>query len=321
MNRIMIPQTTLSLSLMGCGCAQAGLKWDGKDADYVFDAFFDLGGNLYDSARVYSDWIPGEVGRSERVIGDWLMRSGKRNQVVIATKGGHPDIRIPEKTDMHKNRLTREEMTEDLDLSLKALRTDWIDLYFYHRDDWNLPVEELVETMEAFVKAGKIRCYGCSNWTTERMQAADAYCRKMGYRGFAANQVHFNLGTAHKGPGADDTMVAMDAKMYAYHRNNAQNLVMPYMGLCGGFFNKLMELGEGTVENSEYYSKENLQKQAQIRKIMETYQATITQAVLGFFTCQDFACVPLFGPRNAENLEEAWKTFEIPFEKADYGLE
>ena len=87
MKKIVIPGTDLELSPMGMGCVNAGLKWDGKEADYIFDAFLDMGGNLYDTARVYSDWVLPEIGRSERVLGDWLERSGKRNRIVLITKG------------------------------------------------------------------------------------------------------------------------------------------------------------------------------------------------------------------------------------------
>ena len=69
MKKIVIPDTDLVLSPMGMGCVNAGLKWDGKEADYIFDAFLDMGGNLYDTARVYSDWVLPEIGRSERVLG------------------------------------------------------------------------------------------------------------------------------------------------------------------------------------------------------------------------------------------------------------
>lgn len=320
MKRIRIPETDLSVSSMGCGCVNAGLKWEGKNADEVFDAFFDLGGNLYDTARVYSDWVPTEVGRSERVLGEWLSRSNKRNEIVLVTKGGHPDMRAKD-IDLHKSRLSKEEMEYDLDLSLKALQTDWIDLYFYHRDDRTRTVEELIDTMESFVKAGKIRYYGCSNWTTERMKEADAYCRKMGYRGFSANEMYYNVGSMHKRPAADDTLVLMDQEMLAYHRENPRNLAMPYMGLCSGAFNKWIALGEEAVRESEYYTEENEKVKDQMIKIAEKYHITITQAVLGFFTCQDFACVPLYGPRGADSFAEACGTFEIPFEKTDYIME
>ena len=85
MKTITIPDTDLTLSPLGLGCVKAGLKWDGGEADRLFDAFLYMGGNVYDTARVYSDWIPSERGRSERVIGDWLSRSGKRQDVILMT--------------------------------------------------------------------------------------------------------------------------------------------------------------------------------------------------------------------------------------------
>ena len=75
---VTIPGTDLSLSPMGLGAVNAGLRWDGPDADRIFDAFLDLGGNVIDTARVYSDWIPPEIGRSERAVGDWREVRGTR---------------------------------------------------------------------------------------------------------------------------------------------------------------------------------------------------------------------------------------------------
>lgn len=134
--------------------------------------YLEQGGNVSDTAHVYSDWVPGEKAYSERVIGDWLARSSKRCQIVLITKGGHPDM-TRSTPDLHKSRMTHKDMKEDLDGSLKQLRADYIDLYFYHRDNGNQSVEEEIEVMEEFVKAGKIRYYGCSNWDADQMKAAD----------------------------------------------------------------------------------------------------------------------------------------------------
>ena len=317
MDKIRIPETELELSPLGLGCVNAGIKWDGANADRLFDAFYDMGGNLYDTARVYSDWLPPETGRSERVLGDWLSRSGKRNHVVLITKGGHPDMTVPQ-PDMHANRTTPEDMRKDLELSLQTLRTDYIDLYFFHRDNEALPAGELIEVMEEFVKEGKIRYYGCSNWSTARMREADEYCRLHGYRGFAANQALYNAGLAHMKAPSDDTLTVMDKTMCSYHLENPANLAMPYMAACSGFFHKYLSGGAGAVQNSEYYTEGNIRIAEKLQILAGRYNATLTQVLLGFFTCQGFTCLPLYGPRSAEDLQEAMNAFEIPFEKDDY---
>ena len=316
-DRIRIPGTELELSRMGMGCVNAGVKWDGEDAFRLFDAFLDMGGNVYDTARVYSDWIPPETGRSERVIGDWLRKTGKRHRTILVTKGGHPDMTCPS-PDLHRTRISAENMRTDLELSLRALGTDYIDLYFYHRDNAALPAGELVEIMEHFKKEGKIRYYGCSNWSTARMKEADAYAKEKGYRGFAANQALFNLGQASMNPPADDTLAIMDAEMQQYHRENPANLAMPYMAACGGFFHKLFANGKDAVRSSEYFTPGNLKAAEGLHELMMEYGVSVTQAVLGFFTCRDFTCLPLYGPRNAEDLRDAMETFRIPFRAEDY---
>jgi len=316
--QIIIPDTDLGpMFPLGLGAAQAGLKWDGADADRLFDAFLSFGGNVIDTARVYSDWVKPEIGRSERVLGDWFSRSKKRNHVILFTKGGHPDMNVPV-PDLHLNRLSRQDMVYDVEASLKALRTDYIDIYFYHRDDKSIPVSELIETLQSFVKEGKIRYYGCSNWTSSRMKEADEYCRRMGYRSFVGNEALLNIGYKYMNPLADDTLCYADSEMQEYHKNNSRNLLIPYMGICGGFFHHFLEKGEDSVKDSPYYTEGNIRTAARIKELTEKYGITVSQAVLGFFTQQDFPCLPLYGPRNIENLSEVMKTFEIPFKKSDY---
>lgn len=89
--RFLIPGTDLSGSIPSAlGTVDAGLRWDGADADRIFDTYLGQGGNLIDCAHVYSDWVPDEKARAERVLGDWLTRSGSVMRLRLSTKGGHP---------------------------------------------------------------------------------------------------------------------------------------------------------------------------------------------------------------------------------------
>lgn len=319
MKKIQIENTDLVCAPFGLGTADAGVSWKEEEVDRIFGTYLELGGNVIDTAHVYSDWVPPEIARSERIIGDWLAKTGKRKEIVLVTKGGHPSM-VEEKPDMHKSRMRKQDMVGDLESSLMKLRTDYIDLYFYHRDDVAIPVEETIEVMEEFVKQGKIRYYGCSNWTPERMRAADAYCREKGYRSFIADQMLFNFGTKYMKPMEDDTLCSMDEEMYAYHRENRQNLAMPYMGICSGFFHAYEKKGEEAVKLSPYATEGNLRAAKRLLALKEKYHANLTQLLLGFFTVQDFPCLPLYGTGKPERLKEAAEAFDIVFEKKDFEI-
>jgi aryl-alcohol dehydrogenase-like predicted oxidoreductase len=311
--KVKIPETDLIVSRVALGTVNAGLDYDGLEADRLFDEYLDLGGNLIDSARVYFDWVPPEKGRSERVIGDWLRRSGKRNKIVLITKGGHP-----EKGRMHISRMSQADMEYDLDLSFKALGVDMIDIYFYHRDDLAQPVGELLERMEGFRKAGKIRYYGCSNWTTERMKETDAYAGKHKLRGFIANQMLYNFASGYMKPFDDETMVAMDDGMLAYHKENPGNVAMPYFGVCSGFFHLLSAGNEDQVKASPYYTPQNLELAKKVDRLRYKYNATISQILTGFYMVQPFLTIPLVGSINSEQLNDAWGTLSFNFDPDDF---
>lgn len=315
--RIIVPDTDLSLYPIGLGTVDAGLRWDGAEADRIIGTYLEQGGNVIDTAHVYSDWVPGETARSERTVGDWLARSGKRSQIVLITKGGHPDM-TRTTPDLHESRMTRKDMTEDLDGALKQLRTDYIDLYFYHRDDRNQSVEEEIEVMEEFVKAGKIRYYGCSNWDADRMKAADDYCAKKGYRSFVADQNLLNLGMKYMNPLADDTLGYIRGETFQYHVDNPGNLAMPYMGNCSGFFHILAAKGEDGVRDNSYYTPGNMKVAHRIKELQKKYECSLTQVILGFFFCQPFSCVPLYGSASPERVIDACRTLEVPFTEEDY---
>lgn len=312
MKKIKIKNTDLELGALGFGTVNAGLSWDHEEAFWMFENYLAAGGNLIDTAHVYSDWIPGEIARAERVVGEWIRNRKRTDDFVLMTKGGHPRNET-----MHISRLSRAEMETDLDASLQKLGVDCVDIYFFHRDDVNRPVEELIETMEDFKRAGKIRYYGCSNWTTARMKAADRYCRAKGYRGFVANQDMFNIGVKHMKPFSDLTMVVCDDEMLRYHRES-DNLLMPYMGVCSGFFHNLRTKGIEAVKESCYHTASNLEIASHIYKLCERKDYTVTQALLGFFEVQDFDVLPLASADNREQFAELSRALGTGFDVKDY---
>ena len=310
---LILPGTGLSVSPFGLGCTRAGSAWTGDRADRLLDFFLDHGGNVIDTARIYG--FP-DIGASEATLGEWLHRRGRRHEVVLMTKGGHPEVSA-----MHVSRMSPEDMEADLTSSLHALRTDYVDVYFYHRDDTQQPVGALLERMEDFRRAGRIRFYACSNWSTRRMREADDYARAHGLTGFVGNECLYNLGSDGAGPLMDDTLIRADGEMLAYHQGGTQNTMMPYSGLCEGFFHGLESAAvSDRVKRSPYYTPINLRMAERIAALREKYAATTSQVLAGFFFTRDCPMLPLFGCSSEEHLAELIAAVDIPFIPEDYRL-
>lgn len=307
-----LPGTDLTVSRIGLGTVNAGLDWDGEDAYRIFDEYVALGGNLIDSARIYSDWAPPEIGRSERVIGDWLRRRGRHNDVILITKGGHPCLNA-----MSAGRMRQADMDHDIARSLNTLGVDCIDLYIYHRDDPAQPVGELIERMEGYVRQGKIRYYGCSNWSASRLRDAVEYADQHGLHGFVANQMLFNLGTKHMRPYSDPTMAVMDAAMLRLHRER-DVLAMPYFGLCGGYFHRLCVGNEGSLTDSPYDTAGNRALLGHINALRERYRASVSQILIGFYFAHDLPIVPLAGCKNLQELRDIMQATSVTLSPDDY---
>lgn len=309
-HNIAIPGTDLQVSPVALGTVKAA-TWTQHEADAIFDAYLGDGGNIIDTARIYT---PPTIGISEERIGQWLRSSHKRNQVVLVTKGGHPDIQH-----MHTSRMDLVTMRHDLELSLRALCTETIDVYLYHRDDEHQSVGDLLEVMEQFRREGKIRWYGCSNWRAPRVKEAWRYAQEHGLHGFVANQCEYNVGVRYMKPAKDDTMVAVDEEMLCFHEES-QFTLMAYCSLCGGFFHKLSAYGRDTVREKRYLTEQNLKVTDRLAALQAKYHATLSQVELGFLLIQSFPTIALAGVSKPEQLHDLMNVQNIPFVKQDYQL-
>ena len=153
----------------------------------LLDAFVAAGGNLVDTADMYSTWVPGHKGgESETVLGKWLAKSGNREKVVLATKVGKP-------MGAGRSGLSKSYILRAAEDSLRRLRTDRIDLYQSHEDDLETPLEETMEAFSALVRQGKVRAIGASNFDAGRlMKSLDASARR-GYPAYCCLQPLYNL--------------------------------------------------------------------------------------------------------------------------------
>jgi aryl-alcohol dehydrogenase-like predicted oxidoreductase len=153
----------------------------------LLDAYVDSGLEFIDTADVYSKWVPGNKGgESETIIGNWLKKSGKRDNVVIATKVGKPMAD-------DKKGLSKAYITKAVEDSLKRLQTDYIDLYQSHDDDKNTPLEETMSAFTDLIKQGKVRAVGASNFSAARLQEALAVSKTNGFARYETLQPEYNL--------------------------------------------------------------------------------------------------------------------------------
>lgn len=222
----------LPLSKIVLGCCDFGSSRSEAEAFRQLDMYYDAGGRTLDTARIYAAWLPGGESASERTVGRWLKARGRRRDMTVATKGGHPPL-----TDMHSSRLSPAELEGDLEESLRALDTDCIDLYFLHRDDPGRPVGEIMDTLGRFIKAGKVRALGASNWTAARIREANAYAEAAGIPPFAISQLQWSLAVCRPADFGDDTLVCMDEGEYAAYLDMGLP-VMAYSSQAKGVLSK-----------------------------------------------------------------------------------
>ena len=150
----------------------------GREANALLDEMFAAGITAYDTARKYD--------RAEECLGKWICSRRNREKIFLLTKCGHPGP-------LGNARVNRRAMRADLERSLSALKTDYVDALLLHRDDERVPVGEVVEIFNEMFREGKIRAFGGSNWRHERIAAANAYAEQKGMRPFSFSSPNFGL--------------------------------------------------------------------------------------------------------------------------------
>jgi aryl-alcohol dehydrogenase-like predicted oxidoreductase len=169
----------LDVSIVGLGCNNFGRRLDVDQTRAVVDAALEEGVTFFDTADIYGQ------GLSEEYLGEVLQ--GRRDQVVLATKFGMDmgDGRGP--------RGSRDYIMQAIDASLKRLRTDVVDYYWYHRPDGVTPFRETLEALHELVQAGKVRGIGASNFDAQQLEEAAAIVEEHGLTPFTAVQNEYSL--------------------------------------------------------------------------------------------------------------------------------
>lgn len=187
MERRKLGNSGLEVAPLALGGNVFGWTVDEPTAFELLDGFVAAGFNLVDTADIYPRWVPGnQGGESEAIIGNWLKRRGKRDDVIVATKVGlemGPD----------RKGLSKDYIMRSADDSLRRLQTDYIDLYQSHHDDPETPLAETLEAFDRLIKQGKVRAIGASNYSAARLAEALNVSRSLGLARYESLQPLYNL--------------------------------------------------------------------------------------------------------------------------------
>lgn len=287
------------ISKIGFGGARLGTNYSEEESFKLLDIFFAGGGTLIDTARSYSPWRSDSRGNSEKCIGKWIEINKRREKTVIVTKGG---IRGDKGNiiDASKSNLSRE-----LDESLEALRTNYIDIYLLHKDDLERPVEEIVETLQFLKEKSKAKRIGVANMEYDRFRRALSYAENNRLEVPSVLQTWWSLAEYKKEMWNDETTTHMDSDMY--HILKEKNMIcMAYTSQCKGYFQKMVLEGEKAIDSflkTRIETKRNIKKAEYIKQYCHDKNIHPTAFVNGYITSNQVEGVALISCSSEDQIK------------------
>lgn len=265
----------------------------------LLDHYVTLGGNTLDTAHVY---------RSEETVGQWLKLCGIRDELVVIAKG----MRNPEDD--------AETLTQQLYESLYKLQTDYVDLYLMHADNTDLPVGEFVECLNEHLRAGRIRAYGGSNWSIERIEEANAYAHAHGLVGFSASSPNLALARWNE-PMWPRCISASDPESLAWYERTQMPL-LAWSSQATGFFT-----GRYRAEDHDapalanivrtWFNEDNFRRLERVQQLAESKGVTPAQIALAYVLSLPIRGFALIGPQTISEINEALPALRIYLTEAE----
>lgn len=271
-----------------------GWTADEKTSFAILDGFLDAGFNAIDTADMYSLWVPGHKGgESETVLGNWFAARKNRARVVLATKTGFLPID-------GKAGLSKAHIVQAVEDSLKRLKTDYIDLYFAHRDDPETPLRETLGVFAEPVKAGKVRALGASNYSAARLADALATSEKNGLPRYEVLQPLYNLYDR-----AD-----FEGELESLCRERTIGVV-PYYALASGFLTgkyrsaaDVKKSPRGSMVAQKYLNPRGLKILGALDAVAARLNATPAQAALAWLMAKPAIAAPIASATSLDQLKD-----------------
>lgn len=264
----------------------------------LFDHFFEQGGNCIDTAWVYGG------GGSEGAVGEWVRRRGVRDDIVLICKGAHAPGCTPEG------------LTEQLNVSLERLSLDYVDIYMMHRDDPSIPVEEFVDVLNEHHRAGRIGIFGGSNWSIERLKAANEYAAAKGLQGFAVSSPNYSLAQWNE-PMWVGCVSASDAASREWY-SQTQLPLFAWSSQASGMFTG--RYSPDTDRNRDWttaevarvwFNEANFARLERVQKLAQQKCVTTTQIALAYVLSQPLNIYALIGPQNLNETNSSLAALDV----------
>jgi len=262
----------------------------------VWDAFFEAGGNTFDTAFIYGR------GRAEAVFGTWLSTRGVRDDIVLIAKGAHTPHCFPDR------------VAQQLEISLERLRTDRADLYFLHRDNPDIPVGEFVDALEALRRAGTISAYGGSNWTAERVDEANAWAAANGAQGFTVLSNQFSLARMIE-PTYPGCVGANEPAFRSWLKQRGI-VNFAWSSQASAFFAGLPE--DGFLAHA-WYREDNLERRRRAESLAAEVGVHPMTIALAWLLHVDMPIVPIIGPCSRAELRSSLRALDLELDDAQIG--
>lgn len=271
-----------------------GWTVDPRTSFRLIDAWLDAGFNFIDTADVYSIWAPGHVGgESETILGQWLKASGRRSDVIIATKVGKP-------MGPDKKGLKPAYIRQAVEDSLRRLQTDHIDLYQSHDDDADTPLEDTLGAFADLIRAGKVRAIGASNYSAPRLAEALATSARLGLPRYESLQPLYNL--------YDRAVFEDDLGPLC---RNEQVGVISFYALAAGFlsgkYRSRADIGKsvrGSNVSARYVNPRGLKILAALDAVAARHNATPAQVAVAWVMAQPGVTSPIASATSLSQLKD-----------------
>lgn len=289
----------LSITREMIGIERLGVMASKKECFAFIDKYLEAGGNCIDTARLYN------AGETDRVLGEWLRSYGKRDQVVLCTKGSHND---PD----GRPRLTPENIAADLDDALHDIGIEYTDIHLLHRDNLLLPVSEIMPVLDRIVRSGKARAVGVSNWTVSRIIEANRFAAENGLVPISASQIQYSLAVTTPAATGDLTHIVMNDVEYGWYRESRLP-VLAYSAQARGYFIKRSKGEELRPTVLKYYDNfpENHRRTIRIQELAAKRGCSVAEICIAYVLCSGLNTSALLTVSNLEQLKDAFRAEQI----------